>query len=109
MFSSHLSEDGKGIFLVIPDIQETMQMQVDYSIQSSDGTAIDDQLWFSVHDVQEPNLAAYGFPNLNIDELAMESAATSVTEQEEQPPTVERGRELFRQTGCIELPLHRWK
>lgn len=100
VFSSHVSEDGKGIFLVIPDMREVMQMQLAYDIKTTDGTPVQDELWFTVNSVEQPDLAANGFPNLDIKNLALETDSRIRTDEGDQEVSIERGRELFQRTGC---------
>ena len=100
-FSTHLSDDKKSIFITVPDIREVMQMEVSYDIETADGTAITDDLWFTVNDVEEPELLAEGFTNLNLDELLNESNVVITSESSDEPASVEQGERLFQQTGCI--------
>jgi mono/diheme cytochrome c family protein len=101
VFSAHLSEDKKSVFLAIPDVQEIQQMVVGYNLETSDSTALSDKLWFSVNDVEEADLMAQGFPDINVDALLTGSQNVADAEEVEKPITAERGKKLFQQTGCI--------
>ncbi len=104
VFSAHLSDDGKGVFLAIPNIEEAQQMQVSYELNVSDGTAINDDFWFTVQHVEPIDLAAEGFSGLELEELFTEEMSANMVEaqgQAEEPATAERGRELFQRTGCM--------
>lgn len=101
VFSTHLSDDRRSVFITVPDITEVMQMQVSYDIETADGTAITDDLWFTVNDVEEPELLAEGFTNLNIEELLNESNVVIASESMDEPASPEQGERLFQRTGCI--------
>ncbi|MFH5883030.1 DUF6797 domain-containing protein [Halalkalibaculum sp. DA3122] len=101
VFSAHLSDDNRSVFIAIPDIQEVMQMEIAYNLETSAGEAMDDEFWFTVNDVEQPNLVTEGFGDLNVDELLQDSGQQMVAQQEEEPASVERGKELFQRTGCF--------
>src|SRR5699024_8254362 len=61
VFSAHLSGDRKAVFLSVPDMKEVMQMQVSYNLKAADGSLMDDNLWFTVNDIDELDFAAEGF------------------------------------------------
>ena len=101
VFSAHLSDDKKALFLAVPDIQEVMQMQVSYNIESADGTLITDTLWFTVNDVEDANLLSEGFAELNVYELLNETNIMNTSEDIDKEVSAEQGRELFQRMGCI--------
>lgn len=101
VFSAHLSDDKHAVFLAIPDIKEVMQMQVSYDLESADGSKITDNLWFTVNDVEEPNLLPEGFTDLDVDELLNMSDVVMTAENTEEPVSAEHGRQLFQRTGCV--------
>ncbi|MEX2347118.1 MAG: DUF6797 domain-containing protein [Balneolaceae bacterium] len=103
VYSAHLSDDGKSIFLAIPNIVVAEQMQVSYSLNASDGMAIEDDFWFTVHHVEPVNLAGEGFSGIDSVELLADLSAGSFENRaaSPEPATVERGRELFQRTGCM--------
>lgn len=100
VFSAHLSDDGKAVFLAIPNIEEVDQMQVSYSLKASDGTIMDDDFWFTVNHVDPVNLLAEGFGDIDVDELFADAGAWESINDTGEPVTAERGRELFQRTGC---------
>ncbi len=101
VFSAHLSEDQKSIFIAVPDIKEVMQMEISYNLETTDGATVNDNLWFSVNDVEEADLLARGFPDINVDELLAGSKTVANTQQAKKPITAQRGKKLFERTGCI--------
>ncbi len=102
VFSVHLSDDRRAVFIAVPNIEEVMQMEVAYNLKTVDGSAINDALWFTVNDVAQPDLLAEGFSGLNIDELTYEgNVQVAAANTAEEPASAERGRALFHHTGCI--------
>ncbi|MEX0646865.1 MAG: c-type cytochrome, partial [Balneolaceae bacterium] len=103
VYSAHLSDDGKNVFLAIPNIVNTEQMQVSYKLNASDGTAIKDDFWFTVNHLEPIDLIAEGFSGIDSVELLADLSAGSFENRaaSPEPATVERGRELFQRTGCM--------
>lgn len=103
VFSAHVSDDRKGVFLAVPGIEKVQQMQLSYSLKTASGTALDDDFWFTVHHAEPIDLAAEGFTGLDTEDLLVGSPAGTGEDPEgmEEPVTAERGEELFRRSGCI--------
>ncbi len=101
VFSTHLSDDRHAVFIAIPDIKEVMQMEISYDLKTSGGKALDNAFWFTVNDVERPDLLAKGFSNLDVDELLQNASIETVAQNIEEPVSVERGKQLFQQTGCF--------
>ncbi|MDR8392435.1 c-type cytochrome [Aliifodinibius sp. S!AR15-10] len=101
VFSAHLSDDKRGVFIAIPDIREVMQMEVSYDLQTSDGRALSNDFWFTVNDVEEPEFLADSFGNLDVDQLLEGASAQTVAQNVEEPVSAERGKTLFQRTGCF--------
>ncbi len=101
VYSTHLSQDKKSVFVVVPDIREVQQMELSYDLQTTDGTNISDEFWFTVNDVEEADFLAEQFPSLNIEEQLSGQTSQAAVQQAEMPATVDRGRSLFERTGCI--------
>ncbi|MDX1639280.1 MAG: cytochrome c, partial [Balneolaceae bacterium] len=103
VFSAHVSEDGKGLFLAVPDMKPSMQIEISYKINAADGYVMNNRFWATAHDLPPANLNGNGFPNLNIEELLLSASRTleANRDEEEQEISLERGRQLFRRTGCI--------
>ena len=63
-----LSDDGKSVFLKIPDMKPAMQMEIKYNIKSKDGEWISQFIHHTIHVLGDPNkLSSNGF---NIEDLA---------------------------------------
>jgi cytochrome c2 len=96
-----ISEDAKAVFLVIPDMLKVDQMEVDYDLRAADGTAMKDQVWFTVNDLPMPNLLAEGFGEVDVDGTIADFDFTLASNEEEVLPTEALGEELFMKMGCI--------
>lgn len=101
VFSAHLSDDGKGVFLAIPNIEEAQQMQLSYILNAVSGDPIIDDFWFSVNHVEPVDLLAEGFSGIDFEDLLADVDAWVPPDETAGPVTVERGRELFQRTGCM--------
>lgn len=103
VFSAQLSDDQKGLFLAIPNINEVQQMELSYQIKTADGRDMVNDFWFTVHHVEPIDLASEGFSDLDIDELLAgnSSEAVGALGNTDAPVTAERGEELFMRTGCM--------
>ncbi len=100
VFSAHLSDDKRSVFLVIPNMEEVMQMEVSYRILTEEETPIHDDFWFTVNDLANIDLIAEDFSNLDAENLMVQAGNREVEDAIEQPATAERGEQLFQRTGC---------
>lgn len=98
VFSAHLSEDRKAVFLVVPAMEEVMQMEVLYGLQADDGRIMDDGFWFTVNEVEPIDLRSQGFPQ-PIDLAAIDARHQQETAAEG-PPSIAKGAQLFQATAC---------
>lgn len=98
VFSSHLSADRKAVLLVVPSMEEVMQMEVLYHLRSADGTVLKDGFWFTVNEVDKIDLQGEGF-NEPID-LSLNLAADSSGGIAEERPSEEKGAQLFQAVAC---------
>ncbi|MEX2397439.1 MAG: DUF6797 domain-containing protein, partial [Balneolales bacterium] len=97
--SAHLSEDKKSILLAVPNIEEVMQMQLSFQVNTTDGTPIDDSIYFSVNEASEADFEAEGF--IGVDEY-IHAEGTIVSDDDlRESATAARGKELFQIRGCM--------
>ncbi|REL24634.1 cytochrome c [Rhodohalobacter sp. SW132] len=101
VFSAHLSDDRKGIFLAIPTIEVAEQMQLTYRLKASDGHEFEDDFWFSVHHVEPADFESKGFSGIEKDELFTDASAWEALDDSGEPVTAERGKVLFERSGCM--------
>lgn len=94
---SYLSENGKKLLLLVPEMTEIMQMEVTYHLKAADGKKFDDQFWFTINKSQELDLKKEGFNNVD---LALLTAKRSEQAVAEAPASAEKGREVFQKMAC---------
>lgn len=99
VLSAHLSEDRQSVLLVIPNMVEIQQMEIYYDILSSDGYEIKDGFYFSVKEVNDLDLEKSGFINVKIEKLTFDPEEYA-SNQEEEIPTVEKGKNIFQTMAC---------
>ena len=100
VLKAFLSDDKKTIFLAVPNMEKVMQMSLAYEIKTADGHAINDNFYFTVNELVEPDLSLLGFSDLTIDDISFEFNPSKVATKEV-TPTAELGSELFVRMGCI--------
>ncbi len=49
--SASVSEDGKTVFLKIPDLKPVMQMMIEYNLEAADGAEVEHELYATINDV----------------------------------------------------------
>lgn len=101
VLAAYLSDDRKALFLAVPNIEEVMQMEISYHLEMADGSELEDVFWFTVNDVEEPDLLTEGFSGINLDDLELDSDSTLVVDQPDEKPTLESGEQLFVKMGCV--------
>jgi len=95
-----LSEDGKKLLLVLPDMREADQMEILYRLKSTDGKSLTDGVWLTINHLQPLKPASYGFDNVDPDEILASDYATPDNLQTG-VVSVARGAEIFREMACI--------
>lgn len=97
--SAHVSEDGKGVLLAVPNIAEVMQMQIGYKLRTAGGKLIDGQVYFTVNEVIETDFEAEGYPGAG--DYIMAEGVLAGHDEASEPATAERGRQLYQRIGCM--------
>ncbi len=96
-----LSDDGKAVFLIVPQITEVMQMEVGYALKTKAGVSWSDKVWMTVNEVVRPNLLAEGFSDVSEADLNQEYDASLLADAAGEEADAVRGKELFMNYGCI--------
>ena len=91
-----VSADRRHVFVHLPDFPATMQTEVRHDWQLSDGSPARGVAYFTVHEPASVDLAAAGFPNVDLT-----TTRVVVARQEQEPPSIERGRALAESLGCV--------
>src|SRR3546814_10041595 len=98
VYSTHLSSDRKAVLVVVPEMEEVMQMDVLYNLRATDGAAMEDGFWITVNNVEAIDLAEAGF-NKPID-LSINRTAGNSEGTVEDRPSEENGAKLFKAVTC---------
>ena len=98
---AHVSQDGKSVLLVVPDMKPVMQMQLGYNLRSRQGAMLRDTLYLTVNAVDPLDLARAGFGL--VDWRASAKIATSKPKVVgvATAVSVASGATLYQQKGCI--------
>ncbi len=98
VYSSHISADRKAVFLVVPHMQEVMQMEIMYQLNAADGRAMDDGFWFTVKEANAIDLPSHGF--LQPIDFDTPDPRHQQARNTDDRPSAERGAQLFQATAC---------
>ncbi|RYD40569.1 MAG: hypothetical protein EOP83_35090, partial [Verrucomicrobiaceae bacterium] len=93
-----LSKDGKSVFIHIPDLKPTMQLEISHRLHVKGGKEEPRSVFFTVSDAPSAAWAALGFdaPKLDAAAASVHGSATANA-----TPTVELGKDLSTRYGCI--------
>jgi cytochrome c2 len=97
--SAYLSKDGRRVFIGLPDLaamKRPMQMRVGWTLATAEGTAFQENAYFTPYELTPFDPQAEGFGALTVD--LMPRAATVSTSA---PASAEEGRQLYQRYGCI--------
>jgi cytochrome c2 len=93
-----LSKDGKQVFIHIPDMKRTMQLEISHSFAIKGGSSAPASVYFTVGESPAPNWDELGFEAPKLDPaLAMLHGAASPDAK----PSADRGKDLSTRYGCI--------
>jgi len=98
---AHLSADGRGVLLVVPDMKPAMQMQLGYRLRSRAGVVLQDTLYLTVHAIDSLDLARAGFASLDWRASARGTLSKPLVVAKGAASTAARGATLYQQKGCI--------
>lgn len=95
----YLSSDRKKMLLLVPDMQDVMQMEVVYKIKAADGKNISDRFWFTVNNLSE--LKSQGdFSKVDFSLLEKKKAQPESQPEKELAASAEKGKEIFEKMAC---------
>lgn len=101
VLSAHLSADKKAVFLLVPNVEEVMQMEVLYDIAAADGRAMQDGFWFTPKSVEPLQLEPYGFGKVDFSLLKDKEAIAKASESVVEVVSVEHGKAMFEKMACV--------
>lgn len=94
--SAYLSQDGRSVFVAVPDMKPVMQMRITWSLAGRAGQSFEDSAYFTPYELATFDPRAEGFGELEIDltprTLLIDAGA---------PVSVEEGRRLYQVSGCV--------
>jgi cytochrome c2 len=99
----HLSDDRRAVFLVVPDMRTTMQLQIDYTIKTPEGTPLNGPVYATLNESREIDLGNEGFEGTNWQEDLQQAGdlqAQARRSEAEQLVSARRGRHLHQEIGC---------
>ena len=76
--SAYLSNDGRSVFVGVPDMKPVMQMRISWSLATAAGANFQETAYFTPYDLPAFNPQAEGFRDLTVD-LSPRSAAVSAS------------------------------
>ena len=93
---AYLSEDGKRVFVAVPEMKPVMQMQLGWSLATVDGRSFQENAYFTPYELVpfRPQAEGFGRLTLNLSTRALASTPTT-------PVSAEEGRRLSQLYGCI--------
>ena len=93
--SAYVSHDGKSVFVGVPDMRRVMQMRFGWSLAAADGTAFNQNAYFTVHELPRFEPATEGFDEVVVDLSPRTARTAAVT-----PITAKEGERLAALLGC---------
>lgn len=95
--SAYLSQDGRAVFVGVPDMQPVMQMRIGWALVARDGAKLAQNAYFTPHELTRFDSAAEGFGEISID-LTPRAPLLAATET---PVTVAEGQRVSELMGCV--------
>jgi cytochrome c2 len=93
--SAYLSQDGRGVFIGVPEMKPVMQMRLGWSLRTADGRTFQESAYFTPYQLPEFDPRAEGFGTLTIDLSPRVAVADTPA-----PVSAEEGRRLSQLYGC---------
>ncbi len=94
--SAYLSQDGKSVFVALPEMKPVQQMRIGWGLSTPDGTAVEGNAYFTPHELTVFRPESEGFGQIEVDLSPKPSLAPAT-----QPASVEEGKRLYQLMGCM--------
>ena len=94
--SAYLSQDGKSVFIGIPDMKPVMQMRLAWALATRDGANFEQNAYFTPYELVRFNPTSEGFAPLTVDLTPRSPTAAVAT-----PVTAEEGKRIAELMGCV--------
>jgi cytochrome c2 len=90
------SRDGRSVFVHLPGLPATMQVEVRHDFRLADGAPARGVVYFTIHEHRPLDFAAAGFP-----EVDLSRSRVVVAQQKEDPPSIAMGKAVAENLGCV--------
>jgi cytochrome c2 len=94
--SAYLSQDGKSVFIGVPDMKPVMQMRVAWALATRDGAPFEQNAYFTPYELVHFNPTAAGFAPITVDLTPRTAKVDAAT-----PVTAEEGKRIAELMGCV--------
>ena len=94
--SAYLSEDGKSVFVGVPDMKPVMQLRIGWSLATKKGETFEKNAYTTPHSLAKFDAKAEGFGDIKVNLTPRELA-----KQKEGPVTLAEGKRLYGLLGCV--------
>ncbi len=94
--SAYLAKDGKSVFVGVPEMKPVMQMRIGWALATSDGAKVEDNAYFTPHELVKFDPAAEGFGDIAVDLTPRIAVA-----QTSGPASIEEGQRIYQLMGCM--------
>ncbi len=94
--SAYLSQDGRSVFVGLPDMKPVQQMRIGWGLATPDGLKIEGNAYFTPYELAKFDPAAEGFGKIDVDLSPKPSLAPTSA-----PASVEEGKRLYALMGCM--------
>ncbi len=93
--ATYVSEDGRSVFVAVPDMKKCDQMHLGWNLKSADGRPMQHNAYFTPWNFSSFDPAKEGFGNITV------NLTPRVVVVKEVKPTVEEGKRLYQFIGCM--------
>lgn len=100
VLATHVSADGKSVLLLLPDMQEVMQMEVAYNLRAKDGKSVNQQFWFTVNKTSEFKPESERFDKVDLSILTAKNPLPGLQTSNNELASAAKGKEIFQQMAC---------
>lgn len=93
--ATYVSEDGKSVFVAVPDMKKCDQMHLGWNIKSADGAEMQNNAYFTPYNFAAFDPVKDGFGTLTVNLTPRIAVIKAVK------PSVEEGKRLYQFIGCM--------
>ncbi|HUR59915.1 MAG TPA: DUF6797 domain-containing protein [Opitutaceae bacterium] len=94
--SAYLSQDGRSVFIGVPDMKPVMQLRVGWSLATAAGASFEENAYLTPYELTNFDPKAEGFGELEVDLTPRAAIAQAAG-----PVSVDEGRRLAQLLACV--------